>query len=598
MRSALDFFFSLAPGPALGTPLRRRELSLPRHFSRSRSRPRSGGVAWPRLSVAAGALLLASFQVHAQVSSDRLLRAAAEPRNWLTYSGTYQSQRYSRLDQITPANVTNLEQKWVLQAQVFGAWQSTPLVVDGIMYVTQRPNDVVALDAKTGRVFWIYRHTPSPDQRVCCGSNNRGVAIGGDTLDILFMGTLDAHLIAIDAKSGKPLWNIAVADAKLAYSITLAPLVVKDKVIVGVGGGEFGIRGFIAAYDAKTGKEAWRFNTIPGPGEPGHETWKGDAWKYGGGSVWVTGSYDPALNLTYWGVGNPGPDWNNDQRPGDNLYTDSVVALDADTGTLKWHFQFTPNDPYDYDSVQVPVLVDMNWRGPVDNVAKLLVWANRNGFFYALDRATGRFLSGNPFVKVNWASRLDERGRPMQTPQPAGSPTWPGNQGGTNWYSPSYSPRTELFYVSAWEGYATIYRKETSVYQPGRNFSGGGFTVLTPVPGAPAIGVGRRSPINNWTDAVGHGAVLAIDPRSGEQKWKFEQFDVSDSGILTTASDLLFTGGREGYFHALDARTGTLLWKASLGGQIVNGPMSYEVDGKQYVAVIAGHSLVTFALRN
>jgi len=582
MRSALDFFFSLAPG---AHPRRGLSLTLRR------------GVARPRLSVAAGAavLLLAPFHVHAQVSSDRLLRATAEARNWLTYSGTYQSQRYSRLDQITPANVANLEQKWVLQAQVFGAWQATPLVVDGIMYVSQRPNDVVALDAKTGRVFWIYRYTPSPDQRVCCGSNNRGVAILGDTV---FMGTLDAHLVAIDARSGRAMWNVAVAEAKLGYSITHAPLVVKDKVIVGVGGGEFGIRGFIAAFDAKTGKEAWRFKTIPEPGEPGHETWKDDAWKSGGGSIWVTGSYDPELNLTYWGVGNPGPDWNNEQRPGDNLYTDSVVALDADTGTLRWHFQFTPNDPYDYDSVQVPVLIDMNWRGPADNVAKLLVWANRNGFFYALDRATGRFLSGNPFVKVNWASALDERGRPIQTPQPAGSPTWPGNQGGTNWYSPSYSPRTELFYVSAWEGYATIYRKETSVYQPGRNFSGGGFTVLTPVPGAPTIGVGRRSPINNWTDAVGHGSVLAIDPRSGETKWKFEQFDVSDSGILTTASDLLFTGGREGFFHALDARTGKLLWKASLGGQIVNGPMSYEVDGRQYVAVISGNSLVAFALRN
>jgi alcohol dehydrogenase (cytochrome c) len=537
-------------------------------------------------------VVLASYQLHAQVSYDRLLRAASEPRNWLIYSGTYASQRYSPLTQIAPANVATLEQKWMFQNQVFGAWQSNPLVVDGIMYVTQRPNDVLALDAKTGRVFWMYRYTPSPEARVCCGSNNRGVAILGDTL---FMGTLDAHVIAIDAKSGRPLWNIALADVKLAYSITLAPLVVKDKVIVGVGGGEFGIRGFIAALHARTGKEAWRFYTIPGPGEPGHDTWKGDAWKSGGGSVWVTGSFDPDLNLTYWGVGNPGPDWNPDQRPGDNLYSDSVVALDADTGKLKWHFQFTPNDAYDYDSVQIPVLVDMNWRGAA---AKLMLWANRNGFFYVLDRVTGRFLSGTPFVKVNWASHLDERGRPVQTPQPPGSPTWPGNQGGTNWYPPSYSPRTELFYFSAWENYATIYRKETSEYQPGRNFSGGGFTVLTPVPGAPGVGIGRRGPINNWTDEVGRGAVIAVDPRSGEQKWKFEQFDVSDSGLLTTASDLLFTGGREGYFHALDARTGTLLWKASLGGQIVTAPITYEVEGKQFVSVIAGHVLVTFALRD
>jgi alcohol dehydrogenase (cytochrome c) len=537
-------------------------------------------------------VVLASYQLHAQVSYDQIRRAGAEARNWLTYGGTYTSQRYSALTQITPANVTDLQPQWVLQNQVFGAWQSNPLVVDGIMYLTQRPNDVLAVDARTGRVFWLYRYAPSPDARVCCGSNNRGLAILGDTL---FMGTLDAHLIAIDAKNGRPLWNVTLADVKLAYSITLAPLVVKDKVIVGVGGGEFGIRGFIAAFDVRTGKEAWRFYTIPGPGEPGHETWKGDAWKSGGGSVWVTGSFDPDLNLTYWGVGNPGPDWNPDQRPGDNLYSDSVVALDADTGKLKWHFQFTPNDAYDYDAVQVPVLVDMNWRGAA---AKLMLWANRNGFFYVLDRVTGRFLSGNPFVKVNWASDLDERGRPIQTPQPPGSPTWPGNQGGTNWYPPSYSPRTELFYFSAWEGYASIYRKETSEYLPGRNFSGGGFTVLTPVPGAPGVGIGRRGPINNWTDAVGHGAVIAVDPRSGEQKWKFNQFDVTDSGILTTASDLLFTGGREGYFYALDARTGALLWKASLGGQIVAAPITYEVDGTQYVSVIAGNMLTTYGLKH
>ena len=536
--------------------------------------------------------MLALPAVRAQVTQDRLLRAADEPQNWLTYSGGYFSQRHSPLRQIDPANVKNLEMKWVLQNQVFGAWQSTPLVVDGIMYVTQRPNDVLAVDAKTGRAFWQYRYTVSPDARVCCGSNNRGVAILGD---MLYMGTLDAHLVALDAKNGRPLWNIAVGDPKLGYSITMAPLVVKDKVLVGVGGGEYGIRGFIAAFDAKTGKEAWRFYTIPGPGEPGHDTWKGDAWKTGGGSIWVTPSYDPALNLTYWGVGNPGPDWNPDQRPGDNLYTDSVVALDADTGTLKWHFQFTPNDAYDYDSVQVAVLADIKWLGtPV----RALFWANRNGFFYVLDRATGRFLSGEPFVKVNWASRLDERGRPVQTPQPPGQPTWPGNQGGTNWYSPSFSPRTGLFYVSAWEGYASIYRKEESEYVPGRNFSGGGFSVLTPVPGAPGVRIGRTTPINNWTDAVGHGAVMAIDPNTAKTKWKFDQFDVTDSGILTTATDLLFTGGREGYFYALDARTGAELWTASLGGQIVNAPISYSVNGKQYVAVISGNSLFAFALRD
>ena len=535
---------------------------------------------------------LAPHHLQAQATYDRILNASDEPENWLTYNGTYSSQRHSGLRQITAANVRELESKWVLQNQVFGAWQSNPIVVDGIMYVTQRPNDVMAVDPVTGRVFWVYRHTPAENARVCCGANNRGVAVLDDKV---FMGTLDARLVAIDAINGRPLWNVEVGDVNSAYSITMAPLVVKDKVIVGVGGGEYGIRGFVAAYDAETGEEAWRFYTIPGPGEPGHDTWEADDWEHGGASVWVTGSYDADLNLVYWGVGNPGPDWNPAQRPGDNLYSDSVIALDADTGELVWHFQFTPNDAYDYDSVQVPVLVDMEWNGVP---SKLMMWANRNGYFYVLDRVTGEFLTGTPFVRVNWSSGLQENGRPIPTPQPAGSPTWPGNQGGTNWYPPSFSPRTGLFYLSAWEDYATIYRPEESVFTPGRAFLGGGFDVLTPTPGAPGVGVGRTSPVNNWTDAVGHGSVIAMDPRTGEARWKFEQFDVSDGGMLTTASDLLFTGGREGHFHALDARTGELLWRASLGGQIVMAPITYMVDGRQYVSVISGHTLVTFGLRD
>jgi alcohol dehydrogenase (cytochrome c) len=538
------------------------------------------------------ALLGASYAAAQPVTPERIVRAAEEPANWLTYSGGYSSQRHTSLREITRANVRNLEQKWVLQGQVLGAWQSSPLVVDGVMYLTQRPNDVLALDARTGRVFWQYRYNNSADQRVCCGANNRGLAIHGDTL---FMGTLDAHLIAIDARNGQPIWNTTVADSKLAYSVTMAPLVIKDLVLVGTGGGEYGIRGFIAAYDVRTGREVWRFNTIPTPGEPGSETWQGDDWEHGGASVWITGSYDPELNLTYWGVGNPGPDWNPDQRPGDNLYSDSVVALDADTGKLKWHFQFTPNDAYDYDAVQIPVLVDMQWQG---RLRKLMLWANRNGFFYVLDRATGEFLRGAPFVKVNWASGLDAKGRPIQTPQPPGAPTWPGNQGGTNWYSPSFSPRTELFYLSAWVDYASYFRREPQEFELGRNYAGGGHRVVTPVPDSPGVAIGRRTPINNWTDAVAHGEVIALDPRTGEQRWSFRQFDVTDSGIMTTATDLLFTGGREGYFHALDARTGELLWKASLGGQIVNGPTSYEIDGKQYIATISGNNFVVFALRD
>lgn len=542
--------------------------------------------------------------VHAQAEPgyDRLLNSSREPRNWLIYSGDYFSDRFSRLTQITPANAKNLELKWMYQAAVAGGWQTSPLVVDGVMYLTQRLNDVVALDAKTGRVFWMYRYNLPPTQVVCCGANNRGLAILGNTL---FMGTLDAHLIALDTRSGKPVWNVEVADGKAGYSLTLAPLIVKDKVIVGVGGGEYGIRGFVAAYDARSGREVWRFYTIPGPGEAGFDSWKScpekaesfcdpDAWKHGGGSVWVTGSYDPSLNLTYWGVGNAGPDWNAEQRPGDNLYTDSVVALDADTGRLRWHYQFTPHDRYDYDSVQVPILADITWRGAP---LKAMLWANRNGNFYVLDRETGKFLVGRPFVKVNWMSTFDERGRPTQTPQPPGMPTWPGNQGGTNWYSPSFSPHTGLFYVSAWENYATIFGGTAVQYQEGRSFGGGVNRSYGPVPGAPATPSMRRGPINNWTEAAASGAVLAIDPGTGETRWRYPMTDVTASGILTTASDVLFTGSREGYFHALDARTGTLIWKANLGAEEANGPVTYEVDGKQYVATVAGLSMCVFGLR-
>jgi alcohol dehydrogenase (cytochrome c) len=307
----------------------------------------------------------------------------------------------------------------------------------------------------------------------------------------------------------------------------------------------------------------------------------------------VTPSYDPALNLTYWGVGNPGPDWNNAQRPGDNLYSDSVVALDADTGKLKWHFQFTPNDPYDYDSTQVPVLVDTAWKGAP---RKLMMWGNRNGFFYVLDRTSGQFLAGYPFIKLNWASGLDAKGRPIPTPQPQGTPTVPGSFGGTNWYSPSYSPRTGLFYLSAWEDYGLLFNAREQEYKQGQSFSAGG--VGSPYPNVPMPPFLKGSPINNFVGFTGSGAVIAIDPATGQQKWKYKMVDVTTSGILTTAADLLFTGGREGYFSAFDATDGTVLWKASLGGQIVNGPITFEVDGQQYVATAAGNGMFAFALRN
>ena len=533
-------------------------------------------------------VILAAVSLHAQVTFDRILRANQEPQNWLTYSGTLSGQRHSQLTQITPNNAKNLELQWVYQVRSLGRsdkFEATPLVVDGVMYTVSPPNDVVALDAATGRVFWIYSHTPSDQARLCCGRVNRGLAILGDTL---YMGTIDAHLLAIDAKSGRLVWDVAVGKPEAGYAFTMAPLVVKDKIIMGPAGGEYGIRGFLAAFDAKTGKEAWRFNTIPGPGEPEHDTWTANTWQTGGGSVWVTGSYDPDLNNLYWGIGNPGPDWNGDSRPGDNLYTDSVIALDADTGKLKWHYQFTPHDEFDFDAVQVPVLTDIVWDG---SQRKVMLWANRNGFWYVIDRVSGQFLMGKPFAKVNWASGFDEKGRPLKVLAPSleGTRIYPNNQGATNWYSPSYSPRTGYFYIPSWMDTYSVYRKDKPVeYTEGQQFTG-----IFPTMQMPAL-VAR--PTNNRLPEEGYGAIQAFDPRSGEKKWEFKMTDVTDSGVLSTASDVVFAGGREGYFFALNARTGEALWKAMLGGQIASGPISYSVGGRQFVAVCAGNGMFVFAL--
>ncbi|MBI3668054.1 MAG: PQQ-binding-like beta-propeller repeat protein, partial [Acidobacteria bacterium] len=352
-------------------------------------------------------LLAFALSLAAQVPYDRIRQADAEPGNWLTYSGNYNAHRYSRLNQINTSNVKRLKTAWVYQNQTTHYFETTPLVVDGVMYITEPPSDVTALDTRTGRPLWQYRRTTPKDVRVCCGQVNRGLAALDD---LVFIGTVDAHLIALDAKSGIVRWDVVVADYKTGHAITAAPLAVKDKVIVGIAGGEYGVRGFVDAYEAKTGKPAWRFWTIPAPGEPGNETWAGDSWKTGSATTWVTGSYDPELNLIYWGTGNPGPDWNADVRAGDNLYTDCLLALDADTGKLKWHFQFTPHDGHDWDSVEIPVLVDGEVRG---QRRKLVLFANRNAFYYVLDRQSGEFLSGKPFAKQTWAKGLDDRGRPI-----------------------------------------------------------------------------------------------------------------------------------------------------------------------------------------
>jgi alcohol dehydrogenase (cytochrome c) len=485
------------------------------------------------------------------VTPERLRDSSKEPQNWLTYSGGYASQRHSLLATIRPDNARDLELKWVFQTRSLERHQVTPLVVNGTMYTIQSPNDVIALNAATGKQIWAYSYRP--------------------------------RMIAIDARTGRELWKSEPAgDPKEGYAFTVAPLVVKDKVIAGSAGGEFGVRGFIAAWDVKTGKVVWRFNTVPGPGEAGHDSWSGDSWKNGGAPIWVTGSYDPELNLTYWGTGNPGPDWDGAGRLGDNLYSCSVIALDPDTGTLKWHYQFSPHNEFDWDSAQIPVLADMDWQG---KPRKVMLWANRNGMSYVLDRGTGQFLKGFPFVKVNWVDGFDEKGRPNPVPGIAptkeGTLVYPGNQGGTNWYNPSYSPRTGLFYVPAWENTSTTYIKGDT---PPEFKPGAGFTGLFPRPGLA-------------TDDV-HSSIQAIDPKTGTKRWTYRINTPSiEAGVLTTASDMLFSGARDGSFFALDARTGKLLWQTNLGPSVAAGPMTYAVNGKQYVTIMAGNSLFTFGLR-
>jgi alcohol dehydrogenase (cytochrome c) len=533
------------------------------------------------------------------VTNDRILNADKEPSNWLTFAGTYRSNHYSQFKQITPENVNNMELKWVYQPRSLEIFETTPLVVDGVLYTSEGGGgEVVALDARTGRLFWIYRHVVSNDVRGCCGRVSRGLAILGETL---YVGAVDNHLIALDAKTGKPLWDRQIADAKAGYSLTCAPLIVKDKVIVGISGGEYGIRGFIAAYDAFTGKEVWRFHTVPEPGEPGHETWGGDTWVHGGSSAWLTGSYDPEANLLYWGVGNPGPDYNSDLRPGDNLYSCSMLALDPDTGKLKWYYQANPHNENDWDAVETPVLVDMNWQG---KPRKVLLWGDRNGIFYVLDRITGQFLLGKEFMNQNWNAGFDEKGRPILTPNASSSPdgstvTSPDNQGATNWDAPSYSPLTGLFYLNARENYTEKFLKGPEDYDEGNTYEGRGRAAKPPPP--PVIGTNEDKYI----------AIRALDPATGERKWEYRLNGGVDlgtfsnwstltgaSGLLTTASNVLFAGERQGNFFALDARTGALLWKVRLGGDIMMDLMTYSVDNKQYVAVNAGTSLFVFGLRD
>ncbi|RUA00658.1 MAG: PQQ-dependent dehydrogenase, methanol/ethanol family [Candidatus Neomarinimicrobiota bacterium] len=508
------------------------------------------------------------------VTWERLVNAADEPHNWLMYSGTLDSKRFSRLDQIHNRNVAGLELKWAHHIPQLGRAETTPLVVDGVMFITESPSNLVAVDAATGRPFWRYDHELPDDLRICCGRNNRGVAILGETL---YMSTLDAHLVAIDARSGNLLWSAEVADYRAGYSKTAAPLIVKDKVVTGIAGGEFGIRGFLDAYDADTGRREWRTHTIPGPDHPDNRTWAGDSWRTGGSPTWITGSYDPELNLVYWGTGNPGPDYNGDIRGGDNLYADSVLALDGDTGEMKWYFQFTPHDVHDWDAIQIPVLADIDVDGAP---RKAMLWANRNGFYYTLDRETGEFLVGKEFARQTWAEGLDTNGRPIRRPgmlpSAEGTLVSPMAGGATNWWSPAYSPRTGLLYVNAFDGEAEFFIRDEN-YDEGSRFTGGG--TQTPLP------------IENYASAI-----RALDPATGDLRWEFPIKPRTRAGVLATAGDLVFSGSVDGYFFALDAVTGAELWHIGLGGPVHASPMTYAVDAQQYVTMTVGNVLYTFAL--
>ncbi|OLC35913.1 MAG: hypothetical protein AUH28_06765 [Acidobacteria bacterium 13_1_40CM_56_16] len=516
------------------------------------------------------------------VTYERLRDSDREPQNWMHYWGNYQGTHYSALKQITKNNVANLQLQWSIQLPGASALETEPLVIDGIMYTSGQPGTVLAMDAKTGTQIWQFtrqRKTKNPNE---INPYNRGVAVLGNRV---FVGTLDAAIVAIDARTGMPVWETQVADSMLGYSITSSPLVVKDKVIVGVSGGEFGASGFLDAYDAATGKRVWRWHSIPGPSEFGNDTWAGDSWKYGAGPMWLTGSFDANLNTLYWTVGNPGAQIDRSTRgAGDNLFTDSVVALDPDTGQRKWHFQFTPNDGHDWDSTEDVVLVDRMWRG---QNRKLLLHADRNGTFYVLDRTNGKFLSGTPFVYQNWNKGFDASGRPIQVLGSNSSPegsffVYPSIGGATNFQAPSYSSMTGRFYLAYSES-GQQYISAPAAFEAGRQYIGRGRTA------APAV---ARS--NEPQPSAG---IKALDPETGRTIWDFKLARPSlQNGVMATAGGVVFAASRDGDLIALDAQTGTSLWRYQTGGNMRASPMSFAVEDRQYVAIASGDTIYCFAL--
>lgn len=555
-------------------------------------RPRDEALVHIRLQTSDGRMLegevlnrgLADLQLRGADRRVHLLRVdgpryreVTSEADWPGYHGSPDGNRFTKIDQVNRSNVAKLAPAWMFNLPNTSPLETTPVVIGGLMYVTAA-NECYALDAGSGREVWHYRRARTKKLNGdAAGGFNRGVAIAGDRL---FMVTDNAHLFALNRFTGAILWDIAMADWTQNYNATSAPLIVGDRVVSGTAGGDEGVRGFVAAFDQATGKEAWRFWTVPEKGQPGAETWGEKGLQHPSAATWFTGSYDAGLNTVYWPVGNPGPDYNGDNRPGDNLYSDSTIALDAKTGRLQWHFQYTPHDVWDWDAAQPEVLVDATWQG---QPRKLLLHANRNGFFYVLDRTNGKLLLARPFVKkLTWAKEIATDGRPVLNanalPTKEGTLTCPAVEGATNWFSPSYNPATGLFYLQALEK-CNIFAKSEEVWEAGKSYYAGSV---------------RRAP-----DDRPQKILRAIDIQTGKIKWELPQQGRAESwgGTLATSTGLVFVCEDGGAFLAVDAESGRVLWSFALNARWKASPMTYVFDHKQYFAVAAGSDIVAFAPR-